>query len=73
VIDEALPVWAAAYGQLDGSISYKFNSHFSLSLDMSNITDNTVRTLMENWQGEFLTRSWFISDRRYVLTLHGSF
>jgi TonB-dependent receptor len=73
VIDEALPVWAAAYGQLDGSVSYKINPHFSLSFDVSNITDTTVKTLMETFQGEFQTRSWFISDRRFVLTLHGTF
>jgi TonB-dependent receptor len=72
-INEALPVWAASYGQLDGSVSYKINPHLGLSFDVSNITDTTVKTFMETYQGQFQVRSWFISDRRFVLTLHATF
>jgi TonB-dependent receptor len=72
-IDIAFPVWAASYGQLDGSVSYKFTPHLGVSFDVTNIGDATVRTSQEIWQGEFQVRSWFITDRRYSLALHASF
>ena len=66
----SLPVYAAAMGTLDASVSYKFNDHFSLSIDGSNILNNISRTTMEILPGVSVTRSWFLNDRRVAATAH---
>ena len=38
-----LPVYAEAYGQLDGSIFYAIDEHFKLGLEVQNILDATTR------------------------------
>jgi iron complex outermembrane receptor protein len=69
-INYALPVYGAAIGTLDASLSYKFNDHFSLSVDGSNLFDNVSKTIMEILPGVYETRSWFINDRRVAVTAH---
>jgi iron complex outermembrane receptor protein len=69
----ALPVYGAAFGSLDGSVSYKVNDHLKLQASAANMTNTIARTEMEILRGVFENRSWFISDRRYELAAHLSF
>ncbi len=68
-----LPVYADAFGQLDGSASYRINDHWKVSAQVSNILDGIPKTKMEILQGVFETRSWFLEDRRYQINLHMSY
>jgi TonB-dependent receptor len=69
----SLPVYGAAYGELDASASYKINDHFKLQFSAANLTNTIARTEMEILQGVFENRSWYVSDRRYELALHVSY
>ena len=68
-----LPVFADAYGQLDGSVFYSFNEHVKLGLEMNNLNNAEQRTIMvQNASGKHVT-SWYVNDTRYALTLRVSF
>ncbi|MFK2891799.1 TonB-dependent receptor [Dyella flagellata] len=68
-----LPVFADAYGQLDGSIFYAFNQHVKLGLEMNNLNNAEQRTIMyQNAAGKHIT-SWYVNDTRYALTVRVSF
>ncbi|MGH8080475.1 MAG: TonB-dependent receptor [Lysobacter sp.] len=68
-----LPVYSDAYGQLDGSIFYKFNEHIQLGLEMNNLNNAEQRTLMDqNGAGRRVT-SWYVNDTRYAATLRVTF
>jgi iron complex outermembrane recepter protein len=68
-----LPVFADAYGQLDGSIFYSFNEHVKLGLEMNNLNNAEQRTIMyQNASGKHIT-SWYVNDSRYALTLRVAF
>ena len=68
-----LPVFADAYGQLDGSIFYSFNEHVKLGLEMNNLNNAEQRTIMyQNASGKHIT-SWYVNDTRYALTLRATF
>lgn len=73
VVCYSLPVYGGAYGQLDGSVNYKVNDHFRISLQAQNMLDGTPTSKMEIVKGVFATRSWFKSDRRYELSIHANF
>lgn len=61
----ALPVYGDAYGQVDAGLRVKVNEHLQLSLQGTNLTNATQRTLMGGYPGQKLyVRSWFQSDRR---------
>ncbi len=72
-INYNLPVYADSFGQLDGSASYRINDHWKVALQVSNILDGIPKTKMEILQGVFETRSWFLEDRRYQVSLHMSY
>lgn len=68
-----LPVYSDAYGQLDGSIFYKFNDHVQLGLEMNNLNNAEQRTIMDqNGAGRRVT-SWYVNDTRYAATLRLTF
>ncbi|WP_425600651.1 TonB-dependent receptor [Pinirhizobacter soli] len=68
-----LPVFADAYGQLDGSIFYSFNEHVKLGVEMNNLNNAEQRTIMyQNASGKHIT-SWYVNDTRYALTLRATF
>lgn len=68
-----LPVFADAYGQLDGSIFYSFNDHVKLGLEMNNLNKAEQRTIMyQNESGKHIT-SWYVNDTRYALTVRATF
>lgn len=72
-INYSLPNYAAATGQLDAHISYKVNDHITVGFDGANLLNAINRTLQETVQGEFETRSWFMNDVRYSLSLNAKF
>ena len=68
-----LPVYSDAYGQLDGSIFYRFNEHVQLGLEMNNLNNAEQRTIMDqNGAGKRVT-SWYVNDTRYAATLRVTF
>ncbi|WP_051414062.1 TonB-dependent receptor [Pseudoxanthomonas suwonensis] len=68
-----LPVYSDDYGQLDGSIFYRFSDHVQLGLEMNNLNDAEQRTIMDqNGAGSRVT-SWYLNDRRYAATLRLTF
>lgn len=71
-----LPTWADDYGQLDGSVFYRFDAHWQLGLQANNLTNTVTKVLMGPTvyaDGEIdprlYTRAWFVNDRRYSLVL----
>ena len=72
-IDWKLPVYSDDFGQLDGSIFYKFTEHLQLGLEVNNLNNAEQRTIMDqNGAGSRVT-SWYVNDRRYAATLRMTF
>lgn len=65
-----LPIWQDAYGQLDGSVQYRFNDRLAFTFEAQNLLDEeTVLTQQVNQEGLRLPRSWFRSGRRFELRM----
>ena len=65
----SLPIYAAAYGQLDFGAAYRPTQHLSFSVDVSNLTNSETKTIMGGYNnGATYVRSWFVSDRRVLLS-----
>jgi iron complex outermembrane receptor protein len=65
----SLPIYAASYGQLDFGAAYRPTQHLSFSVDVSNLTNSETKTLMGGYNnGATYVRSWFVSDRRVLLS-----
>jgi len=69
-----LPVWQAPTGYLDGSIRYKINEQFELSLEGSNLLNTQTKTLQQmtdetspEGRAILMPNSWFRQDRRFTL------
>ncbi len=58
------PIYVEEYEQVDLSIGYDLNDHFSLSLEGLNLTEEDVR-----WHGRSKKQMWFLEDQgaRYSL------
>ena len=68
-----LPVYNASYGQLDGSIFFKFlNDKISMGVEAQNLTNSVNRVLMQQSFG-MMGRAWFQSDRRYTASVRVKF
>ncbi|MYM23858.1 TonB-dependent receptor [Duganella sp. FT135W] len=61
-----LPLYQAAYGQVDASIFYDFTDKFRVGLEGTNLTNSYTRQIMQQHSGEF-TRQVFMSGPRYTL------
>ncbi|MDP9421329.1 MAG: TonB-dependent receptor [Pseudomonadota bacterium] len=73
-IQTALPVYGAAYGQVDAGITFKVNENLSLTAQGSNLLNETQKTLMGGYKNDRLyTRSWFQSDRRFSVGANFAF
>jgi TonB-dependent receptor len=70
-----LPVWQDAYGQLDGSVQWRFlNQHLSLGAEVVNIGRTKLKELIDNQNGAGLTYHNIVdSDRRFGIYLRGNF
>jgi iron complex outermembrane receptor protein len=67
-----LPLWAAAYGQLDASIFYKINDKLSIGLEAQNLNNAQSRQLMEQHSGTH-RHSWFVTGPRYTAQMRYTF
>ncbi|HEU4959279.1 MAG TPA: TonB-dependent receptor [Sphingomonas sp.] len=68
-----LPTWNGSYGELDGSIFFKFNhDKISFGLEAQNLTNSVNRVLMQQSIG-LKGRAWFQSDRRYTASVRVTF
>ncbi|QJE02009.1 TonB-dependent receptor [Massilia forsythiae] len=67
-----LPLWADAYGQLDGGVSYSVNERIKIDLQAQNLTDAKYRQLMTQHIGD-KGRAWFVTGPRYSIRLGYSF
>jgi iron complex outermembrane recepter protein len=65
----ALPVYSAAYGQLDFGLTIRPSEHFYASLQAANLTNTIVKSTQGGYPGGQYPRNWFVSDRHYNLTL----
>jgi len=70
-----LPVWQEAYGQLDGSVQWRFlNQHLSLGAEVVNIGRTKLKELIDNQNGAGFTYHNIVdSDRRFGIYLRGNF
>ncbi|HVY85545.1 MAG TPA: TonB-dependent receptor [Caulobacterales bacterium] len=65
-----LPIWQDPYGQLDGSIRYRYNDRLEFFAEAQNLTSSeTVLRQQVTNDGMTLPRSWFINDRRFQIGL----
>ena len=67
-----LPTWAGSYGELDAGIFYKFDDHFTIGLEGTNLTDSTYKQLMQQHIG-MKGRAWFTSGPSYNAQLRYTF
>jgi len=68
-----LPTWNGAYGELDGSIFFKFNhDKISVGLEAQNLNNAVNKVLMQQSFG-MMGRAWFQSDRRYTASVRIKF
>jgi iron complex outermembrane recepter protein len=68
-----LPTYNAAYGQLDGSIFFKFlQDKISFGIEAQNLNNAQNRVLMRQSFGT-MGRAWFVSDRRYTASVRMTF
>ncbi len=73
-VSASLPVYAAAYGQLDAGVTIELIKNLRVYIQGTNLTNSTTKTLMGGYPGgTLLTRSWFISDRRVEGGINFSF
>lgn len=73
VISKA-PLWYDDHGELDGSLFYRFDDHFTIGLHAKNITNARSETIMILNDDLLSTgRSWFVSDRRIAIVLKAEF
>ena len=68
-----LPVYADAFGQLDGSIFYRISDNVQIGLEMNNLNNAEQRTIMEQVDAGRHVTSWFVNDRRYAATIRRTF
>jgi len=68
-ISFALPLYAAASGRLDGSISYSISDDLNIKLSVQNILNEVAETEMEILDDVYVNRGWFMTDRRVSLHL----
>ena len=59
-----LPVYGAAYGQLDVGLNYSINDNLKVWVQGNNVTNAVTKTQMEILPGKLYTRSWFVYDQR---------
>jgi TonB-dependent receptor len=67
-----LPLYQAAYGQVDASIFYDFTDKFRVGLEGTNLGNAYTRQIMQQHSGDF-TRQVFMSGPRYTLLAQYSF
>lgn len=62
-----VPLWADGFGQVDGSISYRFNDQFQIGLEAKNLNNGAYKQLMQQQPG-MMGRYWYMTGRAYTLS-----
>ena len=65
----SLPVYSAAYGQLDFGVTLRPSDHYYVSFQAANLTNAIVKSLEGGYPGGQYPRNSFISDRHFNLTV----
>ncbi|WP_016955999.1 TonB-dependent receptor [Catenovulum agarivorans] len=68
-----LPVYNAATGYLDGSISYKINDNLTVALEANNLNDAVTRNIIQHNGAGNQHSAYHVNDIRYALSLRGNF
>ncbi len=68
----ALPTWQDSFGQLDGSVSYRFDDNLQIGLEAINLTDATNKQLMQQHIG-MMGRAWHAVGPSYAVRLSYTF
>ena len=71
-LNYALPLWAAAYGQVDASIFYKFANNLSIGAEVQNLTNTIFKQKMQQHVG-MIDHAWISSGPRYSLSARYTF
>ena len=71
-LNYALPLWAAAYGQVDASVFYKFANNLSVGVEVQNLTDSVFKQQMQQHVG-MIDHAWISSGPRYSLSARYTF
>jgi len=66
-------VYSDSYGQLDGSIFYRFSDNVQVGLEMNNLNNAEQRTIMDQNDAGSRVTSWYVNDRRYAATIRLTF
>lgn len=76
------PIFQKAYGQLDASISYRINDHFTLGMQGVNLLDSLVKTAAAVYDRPaadpdkkiiYVPRQWYKTDRRFTISAKVNF
>ena len=67
-----LPIYADGYGEMDAGIFYKFDDHFTIGLEGTNLTDSTYKQSMQQHIG-MMGRAYFTSGPSYNAQLRYTF
>ncbi len=68
-----VPAYMAAAGYLDLGFDYKLSDKISVSFNANNLLNTISRTLQEPVPGVFQPYDYYVSDRRYELTMRVRF
>ena len=72
-IDWRLPVLNAAGGYLDGSISYKIDDTFTVSLNANNLSNTVTKNIVKQTDSGDHYSAYHMNDTRYSLALTANF
>jgi len=67
-----MPVWAGAFGQLDGGLSYRFENNLQLSFEAQNLNNATYRQFMQQQIG-MMGRYWYVTGPSYTVSARYSY
>lgn len=72
--NEFAPIYTKAAGMLDASLFYSINDDWKIGLEANNLLDLETKTLAQvNQEGRKMESLSFDTDRRFALSLRGSF
>jgi TonB-dependent receptor len=72
--EEFVPAYSKDQGMMDANFGYQINDNFKVTFQVSNVLGQDTQTqYQQNQQGTKTDAFSFTSDRRYVLSLRGTF
>jgi iron complex outermembrane receptor protein len=72
--NEFAPIYTKAAGMLDASLFYNINDSWKVGLEANNLLDLETKTLAQvNQEGKLMESLSFDTDRRFAISVRGSF